>query len=133
MSSIENWTSRSPLSSAQGLQSPAHLLTGERRHAVAQCRDFGETICVRLGGVKNSSSRQLLQFRLRLLQPVRHAHLAVHRRRGGEVLLRLLAFTRASVELPEAEVAVGDEGAHAKLIGQIEGLAIEALCLVEVC
>src|SRR5262245_28442780 len=27
---------------------------------------------------------------LRLLQPVRHAHLAVHRRRGGEVLLRLL-------------------------------------------
>src|SRR5437773_6574703 len=48
--------------------------------------------------------------RLRLLQPEPHIHLAVHRRRGGEVLLRLLALTRAPVELAEAEVAVGDEG-----------------------
>ena len=30
--------------------------------------------------------------RLRLLQPEAHVHLAVHRRRGGEVLLRLLAL-----------------------------------------
>jgi len=29
-----------------------------------------------------------------LLQPVRHTHLAAHRRRGGEVLLRLLALPR---------------------------------------
>src|SRR5262245_56839207 len=36
----------------------------------------------------------------------------VHRRRGGEMLLRLLALAGAPVELPEAEVAVGDEGAH---------------------
>src|SRR2546427_4468948 len=48
-----------------------------------------------------------------LLQPVRHPHLAVHRRRGGEVLPRLLAFAGAPVELAEAEVAVSDEGAHA--------------------
>ena len=45
-----------------------------------------------------------------LLQPIRHAHLAVHRRRRGEVLLRLLALAGAPIELAEAEVAVGDEG-----------------------
>src|SRR5262245_11537829 len=38
-------------------------------------------------------------LRLRLLQPVRHPHLAVHRRRGGEMLLRLLTLARASIEL----------------------------------
>src|SRR5262245_11148513 len=62
-------------------------------------------------GIGNSSS-QRPDLRLRPLQPVRHPHLAVHRRRGGEVLLRLLALARASAELAEAEVAVGDEGAH---------------------
>ena len=36
-------------------------------------------------------------------------------RRGGEVLLGLLALVHAPVELAEAEVAVGDEGAHAEL------------------
>jgi predicted O-methyltransferase YrrM len=35
-------------------------------------------------------------------------HLAVHLRRGGEMLLRLLALARAPVEPAEAEVAVGD-------------------------
>jgi hypothetical protein len=33
------------------------------------------------------------------------------------MLLRLLALARAPVELAEAEVAVGDEGAHAELGG----------------
>jgi hypothetical protein len=60
------------------------------------------------------------RFSLRFLQPVRHAHLAVHRRRGGEVLLGLLSLVRAPVELAEAEMAVGDEGAHAELQGQRE-------------
>src|SRR5262245_61805204 len=50
-------------------------------------------------------SGHVLSFRLRLLQPVRHPHLAVHRRRGGEVFLRLLALARAPIELAEAEVA----------------------------
>src|SRR5258705_1055099 len=40
------------------------------------------------------SSRQLPHLRLGLLQPVRHVHLAVHRRRGGEVLAGLLALFR---------------------------------------
>src|SRR5215813_6677509 len=37
-------------------------------------------------------SPELRHLRLRLLQPVRHPHLAVHRLRGGEMLLRLLAW-----------------------------------------
>ena len=60
----------------------------------------------------------LPHLRLGLLQPEPHVHLAVHRRRGGEVLLGLLALARAPVELAEAEVAVGDEGAHAEFGGK---------------
>src|SRR5215831_11987636 len=63
-------------------------------------------------------SPELRHLRLRLLQPVRHPHLAVHRRRGGEVLLRLLALDRAPVELAKAEVAVGDEGAQRILFSE---------------
>jgi hypothetical protein len=37
-------------------------------------------------------------------------HSAVHCCRGGEVLLRFLLLPCVSVELAEAEVAVGDEG-----------------------
>src|SRR5262245_20981814 len=65
-----------------------------------------------------------LYLRGRLLQPVRHAHLAVHRRRGGEMLLRLLALARAAVELAEAEVAVGDEGAHGEVTSECQCLAV---------
>src|SRR5262245_30424347 len=43
------------------------------------------------------------------------------------MLLRLLALAGAPVELAEAEVAVGDEGAHAELVGQSEGLAVVGL------
>ena len=59
---------------------------------------------------------------LRLLQPEAHVHLAIHRRRRGEVLLRLLTLAHASVELAEAEVAVGDDRAHAQLNGEGHGL-----------
>src|SRR5215475_2315758 len=52
-------------------------------------------------------------FRLRFMQPVRHAHLAVHRRRGGEMLPGLLALVRAPVEFAEAEVAVAVILVHA--------------------
>src|SRR5262245_26880426 len=71
------------------------------------------------GSAKGTSNLLGLQFGLRLLQPVRHAHLAVNRRRGGEMLLRLLAIPRALVELAEAEVAVGDERAHAESLGDV--------------
>jgi hypothetical protein len=74
------------------------------------------------GGVLASLSPRIRLFRLRLLQPVRHPHLAVHRRRGGEMLLGLLALVRAPVELAEAEVAVGDEGARSRRIPAEYGL-----------
>jgi hypothetical protein len=59
-------------------------------------------------GSMNSSER--LYLCLRLLQPVRHPHLAIHRRRGSEMLLRLLTLARAPGELAEAEVAVSNQG-----------------------
>src|SRR5213593_4810052 len=67
-----------------------------------------------------------------LLQPVRHPHLSIHRRRGSEVLLRLLALACAPVELAEAEVAVGDERAHAELAGERQRFAVICLGLFTV-
>ena len=62
------------------------------------------------GPVRGSPlSSKLRHHSLRLLQPVRHPHLAVHRRRSGQMLLRLLAMARALVEFAEAEVALRDE------------------------
>src|SRR5262249_9067776 len=66
----------------------------------------------------------LSEHRLRLLQPVGHAHLAVHRRRDGELLVRVLAPACAPVELAEAQMAVGDEGTHAEFLRQGHGLAV---------
>src|SRR5262245_8290936 len=65
-----------------------------------------------------------LQFCSRVLQPELHVHLTVHRRRGGQMLLRLLALARAPVELAEAEVAVGDEGTHAEFGGKRHRLPV---------
>src|SRR5215467_5694948 len=76
-----------------------------------------------------TSSADLLNLRLRLLQPVRHVHFAIHRCRGGEVLLGLLALAGASVELAEAEVAVGDERAHAELVGERQRLSVVPGCV----
>ena len=42
-------------------------------------------------------------------------------------LARLLRLARAPVELAEAEVTVGHEGAHAELIGQDQRLAVVAV------
>src|SRR5215510_12280405 len=67
---------------------------------------------------------RLTSLPFRLLQPIRHPHLAVHRRRGSYVLVRLLALAGAPVELTETEVAVGDERAHAELSGQHQSLTV---------
>src|SRR5262249_43320498 len=72
-------------------------------------------------------SHQLPQLRPRRLKPEWHVHLAVHRRRGGEVLARLLALARARAQLPEAEVAVGDKRAHATRLGEGQRLAVVGL------
>src|SRR5262245_33585958 len=69
---------------------------------------------------------------LGLLQPVHHPHLAVHRRRGGEMLPRPVALGRVAVELTEAAVAVGSEGTHGEIGGDRQRLAICRLGLVDI-
>ena len=46
------------------------------------------------------------------------------------MLLRLLALARAPVELAEAEVAVGDEGAHPELLGERERVTVVAVSVL---
>ena len=46
------------------------------------------------------------------------------------MLLRRIALARALIELAEAEVTVGDEGAHAKLDGERQRLPVEAFGVV---
>ena len=58
------------------------------------------------------------QLGLRLLQPVRHPHLAIHRRRRRKVLVRLLALSSSAIQLREAGVAVSHEGTHTALFGK---------------
>src|SRR5262249_21256727 len=78
-------------------------------------------------GSADNASAEPLQLRFCLLQIEPHVHLAVHRRRLGEMLPCLLTLARAPVELAEAEVAVGDEGAHLEHAREserlLEGLA----------
>jgi len=60
---------------------------------------------------------QLAQLLFRLLQPVRHVHFAVHRRRDGEVFLSPLAIAPAMMQFGEAEMTMGYERAHAAGLG----------------
>jgi hypothetical protein len=60
---------------------------------------------------------------LGLLQPEPHVHLAAHGGRRRDVLLRLLESPRAPVELAEAQMAVGDKGPHAALLGERQRVA----------
>src|SRR2546428_130320 len=71
--------------------------------------------------IRPSQAAQLL---LRLLQPGPHVHRAVHRRGGRAVFAGVLPLACAPVELAEAEVAVGDERAHAELVGEGHGLPV---------
>src|SRR3972149_6862548 len=80
--------------------------------------------------IEARASAQRRQFRLCLLQPEPHVHLAVHRRRGREVLLALMPLTRAPVELAEPEVAVGDERAHPQLLGERERVTVVAVSVL---
>jgi hypothetical protein len=59
--------------------------------------------------------RQLPYLSLCLLQPEPHLHLPIHSRGRGQVLVGLRTIAGAAVELAEAEMAVGDEGAHAEV------------------
>jgi hypothetical protein len=74
--------------------------------------------------LRASLSPQIRHFHLRLLQPVRHPHLAIHRRRRGEVLSGPLALVGAVVELAEAEVAVGLQRTHAEFLSRTEDVRV---------
>src|SRR5882762_1298090 len=72
-------------------------------------------------------SRQFLHFRFRLLEPERHVHLAVHCRRGSQVLLGLLRLAHTSTEAAEATVAVSDERSHTARLGERQRPAVMRL------
>src|SRR5439155_12222146 len=59
-----------------------------------------------------------------LLKPEIHAHLAVARRRGGQILPRVLRLADAVVELGQAEMTVCDERAHAVQLGECKRLPV---------
>jgi hypothetical protein len=66
---------------------------------------------------------------LGLIQPEPHIHLAVHRRSGREVFPGILTLALASVELAEAEVAVGDDRPYAQFLGKGQGLPVSGFGL----
>src|SRR5713226_6413022 len=75
-------------------------------------------------GARGLHLRRIWTLRLRLLQPVPHVHLAVHRRRGEQLLPDLLGFARAPIEFAEAVVTMGNERAHTELRGECQGLLV---------
>src|SRR5262245_66439678 len=72
-------------------------------------------------------SRRRLPLRLRALEPGLHLHLAVRRGSARQAFARLLGPTGAAIQPREAELAVGDERAHAALDGKAERAAVVAL------
>src|SRR5205823_3197956 len=76
---------------------------------------------------RRRGSRHPAHLGLDLLQPEGHLHLAVHRRRGDEVLAAVVLLAGAPVQLSEAKVAVGDDGARSNLRGQGHRMLIVGL------
>ena len=72
----------------------------------------------------------LRQRRLCLGQPEGHVHGAIQLDGGGQLGAGLVAPFQPGIQLPEAEVAVGHERAHAELLGQGEGLAVVGFGLI---
>src|SRR5262245_38255597 len=83
-------------------------------------------------GSSGRASAECPRLCLRLLQIELHVHLAIHRRRDAEVLVTLLTLAHAPEERAEAEVAVGDERAHAARLGERQSLAVMTLRRPEV-
>src|SRR5262245_56596948 len=107
----------------QALHEGLHVVRVPSRKALS-----GDEKIVRSShGQPPPKSCEAMQLRFRLLQPEAHVHLAVHRRRCGEVVARLFALARALVERAETEVAVRDEGAHVARFGERERTTV--MCL----
>src|SRR5258708_32723435 len=100
------------------------------REAIAPEKDVIAPSCRRPGEGRTPISAARLD--LRLLQPKRHVHVVIHRGRGAEMVARLVAFARAPVELAEAEMAVGDERAHAARFGKTQRAEIVSFTCVGV-
>jgi hypothetical protein len=64
----------------------------------------------------------LPQRRLRLWQPERHLHRPVQLGGSGQFGAGLGAASELGIELPEAQMAVGLERAHAEFGAQLKGL-----------
>src|SRR5512144_608582 len=71
-----------------------------------------------------SLSAQRRELRLRLLDPGPHVHLAVHRGRDREMLLRGRSPAPAPVQAAEAAVTARDEGTQPARVGQEQGLPV---------
>src|SRR5262245_44376985 len=89
---------------------------------------WGDCQAARTAAGCRRSSRQILNLRFRLLQPVGHAHLPVHRHRGGEVFTGLLSLVCTAVELAATQMTVGRQGTHPTLGGQCRRIEERALC-----
>src|SRR5262249_45521519 len=61
---------------------------------------------------------------LRLLQPEVHAHLPIHYGRRRQMLPRPFQVARPACQRSKAEVAVGDDRAHAQLVGECQRFAV---------
>src|SRR5262247_1199183 len=70
------------------------------------------------------------QLRFHLLEPVGHAHFAVHRRRDNEVLPSLTGIAHAVMHFAETEVAVGNEWTHAARLSERQRLAVIAFSVL---
>src|ERR1051326_1601403 len=79
---------------------------------------------IRVGMRGHSSTPRVA---LQLLQPVRHSHLSVHRRRGLAMGLCLAAPAAGVEESSEAGMAVGDERPHPELAGKSERGSVVAI------
>src|SRR5262249_61122949 len=72
-------------------------------------------------------SGQLPRFGNNLLEPVGHAHVAIHLRCRRDMLGRVLLPSGPTIELREAGVAMRDERTHTKLGRERERFAVRGL------
>src|SRR5262249_42996489 len=72
-----------------GAAAPGEAPMAEIRTTTSVVKRTRTLLMAATSPARTVSSGQFPCVRLRLLQPVRHPHLAVHRRRAGEMLLRL--------------------------------------------
>src|SRR4029077_15000097 len=109
-SSVLQWRVSGPLS-RRGTVLLDHLIRPlQERRRDRQAEGLGGLEVEQMSSERRCLSRHLVQ-------PELHVHLAIHRCCGSQVLLRLLPPARALVELPETEVAVGEEGTETQFGG----------------